>query len=158
MNLIYLNLFYLFCDILFANSLYFSVDTPHVVIKTWNAPLLIYASHNCLQRWRHNCRSCHCDKFCQSFLLALSGHSVACSLFYFFFLRFVGVFTATRYITASLSLSYVGMYICMYAVRAAGNTRFVVLVAPALPFADALLGQHSLLWLFCHEGIQVNMY
>lgn len=78
------NLPYFILPLFFAHSLYYSVDTPDVVIKTCNAPLLIYASHNCLQRWRHNCRSCHCDKFCQSFFLSLSGHSVACIFFYFF--------------------------------------------------------------------------
>lgn len=51
----------------------------------------------------------------------------------------------------------VHMYVCSMCC-VAGNTRFVVLVAPALPFADALLGQHSLLRQLCHEGIQVNMY
>lgn len=78
------NLPYFILPLFFAHSLYYSVDTPDVVIKTCNAPLLIYASHNCLQRWRHNCRSCHCDKFCQSFFLSLSGHSVACIFIYFF--------------------------------------------------------------------------
>lgn len=64
------NLPYFILPLFFAHSLYYSVDTPDVVIKTCIAPLLIYASHNCLQRWRHNCRSCHCDKFCQSFFLS----------------------------------------------------------------------------------------
>lgn len=82
--------FTLFLMFIFFVFSFLSVDTPHVVIKICKAApplflLLIHTPHMATVFSHHNCRSRYCCKFCQSFLLALSGHSVACSFSFFFF-------------------------------------------------------------------------
>lgn len=143
----------------------FLVDTLHVVIKTCKAPpallLLLHAARNCLQRCRQP------SQLPQLLLLQVLSEFLACfkwtqcrmQFLFFFVSRWDFHCEQIYYSILVVVIRRRNMCTCVCSTYCvAGNTRSVVLAAPALPFADALLEQHSLLWLLCHESIQVNMY